>query len=241
MRQSRSPDLPVGRSACGCEGSAPQAAPVQSLAAENLLCSFPAPRRSAAKARTAPAAAPRSSCSSLHFPHSPHFPHFPHGQSGRARAGCWRRGPGAGREASWSPFTPPRDVSKGGSFSPLAVFQKKGAGKEDEKLAEGLGKAARPRCDIAERSRGRQQGPCSRCNVFYILFLKVSVKLAGLFVVRCSSPRKTPAHLQAGMCPEVADGPSPARVPPGPNCFSNRPSLGRFLTNDQTPCVCLFI
>lgn len=93
-RQSRSLDLPVGRSACGCKGSAPQAAPVQSLAAENLLCSFPA------EAPAQPSQGER--CPQL--PAAPRTGRAGSGATVAGRAGWWRRGPAAGRKAARSPL-----------------------------------------------------------------------------------------------------------------------------------------
>lgn len=124
------------------------AVPQQSLAAENLLCSFPAPRRSAAKPR-------------LRLPADPCIGRA---KSGQRRHRCRQRRPGspprekeAGRRASQPRFPPPREVSTGGS--PLSLlFQEKGAGEEGEKLVEDLGKVAiGQRCELrrgAEELRG---------------------------------------------------------------------------------------
>lgn len=77
-------------------------------------------------------------------------------------------------------FPPPREVSRGGLLSPLAVHQKKGAGKEEDKLAEGLGRVAGgSQLDIAERSRGAEgssAGPSGgrgtlRASVKYFIYI----------------------------------------------------------------------
>lgn len=204
-RQSRSLDLPVGRSACGCEGSAPQAVPMQSLAAENLLCSFPAPRRSAAKARTALAAVPRS------LPQLPaasrSLPQLPAQAERRARAGWWRRGPAAGQKGRLvsAPHLPGRLA--GVACSPLSLyFRKKERGRKMiilrrvwEKLQPGRGLTSQRGAEGSNRRPlGGSGDPRSQCNIFYTHFFKVSVKLAGLFAVRSFQPKEQPRASTGG-------------------------------------------
>lgn len=173
----------------------------------------------------------------------------------RPRAGCWKRGPVAGRKAPGVRFPPLWEVSKGGLFSPLAVHQKKGAGKEEDKLAEGLGRVAGgPRLDIAERSRGAagnqcgtlggQRDPQSQCNIFYIyLFFKVSVKEAGLFVVRSFQP-DAQSHASRRGCSrrwQMDLACFPACVATGPNCSPKGSSQLRALSYKRANTMCLFV
>ncbi|KAL9846560.1 uncharacterized protein GJ701_007145 [Geothlypis trichas] len=131
-RQSRSPDLPVGRSACGCKGSAPQAAPVQSLAAENLLCSFPAE-------------APAQPSQGERCPQLPAAPRSsPHGQGGqRSRRGGQGRvvAKGAGGREKGRPVSASHLPGRlaGVPCSPLFCISEEGSGEGRGQACGGFG------------------------------------------------------------------------------------------------------
>lgn len=176
----------MGRSACGCEGSAPQAELMQSLAAENLLCSFPAPQRSAAQPRTAlPAASPQLPRS---FPQVPaDFRGFPRRQSGQRRhRGGQGQGGGEGRGKGRLLSTPHLARRLAGlARSPLSLcFRRRERGRSRISLRRVWGRSqpgrgltwhrgAEALRGSGTRPSGDSGDPRRRCNVFYIcIFFK---------------------------------------------------------------------